>query len=420
MSDRPIDWFDPNTFQQLAKHGADVSHVGIRKGSALPIKIVDQAKRQIDFVISTASLDRDNDTINVNGWELRNYVKNPVVLFAHNNRDLPVGTSIRTYIDQSSLHSTCQFVDRDLYPFGDMVYRFYLAGVLKATSVGYKPLEWSYAEDRKYGVNFQRQELLEYSCCAVPSNPDALIEARSKGIDTDPMRDWCERRLADNAIAADPRAKRTLEILREAASTTGRPLTLDLGSLSIIDLKGASAVADVADPEVKAGRRLSSANKDKVKSAYDHMKEAYKRAKTSMTCAEELMDDDDAEEDDDDKSSKSGRSLSAKTREKLKSMVDHGDEAIKRAKKHNDVLKGMLEPPKNDTDGDDKHLSAEAIKDLVASAVKEAIDPAVKAALKTANGEDEIDAVVITEDLIVAKLTKEIQQAVNDAMGRVD
>ena len=42
------------------------------------------------FCISTGEVDRDHDVINPNGWHLDNYRANPVILFAHDYRSLPI------------------------------------------------------------------------------------------------------------------------------------------------------------------------------------------------------------------------------------------------------------------------------------------------------------------------------------------
>ena len=53
----------------------------IRK-QLLPV-IKAEGERQIKFVISTEAVDRVNDSIAADGWELANFLKNPVVLWAH-------------------------------------------------------------------------------------------------------------------------------------------------------------------------------------------------------------------------------------------------------------------------------------------------------------------------------------------------
>jgi hypothetical protein len=148
--------------------------------------------RVLRFTISTADVDRDRDTINVDGWNLDLYKLNPVVLFAHDYRQPPVGQSLSEWVEDGKLKSDAQFADKETYPFADTIYRLYKGGFMRATSVGFLPTKWTFVEedDRPFGVDFQEQELLEYSAVPVPSNPYAVEEARSKGIDVEPLREW--------------------------------------------------------------------------------------------------------------------------------------------------------------------------------------------------------------------------------------
>ena len=50
--------------------------------------------RRIRFVISTGDVDRDRDIINPEGWDLKDYVKNLVVQFAHEYHQPPVAKSV--------------------------------------------------------------------------------------------------------------------------------------------------------------------------------------------------------------------------------------------------------------------------------------------------------------------------------------
>jgi HK97 family phage prohead protease len=150
-------------------------------------------ERAIIFTISTGVVDRDNDTINPTGWKLDNYLKNPVVLWAHDYDGLPVARALAVWVEGGRLKSRAQFTPRDLYPFGYMVYQLYREGYLRAVSVGFNPLKWQFNEERKFGVDFMEQELLEYSCVPVPANPEALVEARARGIDLAPLKEWAER-----------------------------------------------------------------------------------------------------------------------------------------------------------------------------------------------------------------------------------
>lgn len=159
------------------------------------IKVI-EADRQIRFVISTDAVDRDKDTIAVDGWELSDFRKNPAVLWAHSYTQPPVARAVDIGPSDGKLKSLAEFPARETHPFADTVYSLLKTGFLNATSVGFRPLEWTTNEERG-GIDFKKQTLLEFSIVPVPSNPQALIEARSQlGPDImQPLIEWCEETL---------------------------------------------------------------------------------------------------------------------------------------------------------------------------------------------------------------------------------
>ena len=159
------------------------------------------------WTLSTADVDRPNDSIRQEGWELTNFRRNPVVLFAHDSSALPVARSLATYLGRGTLKGTSLFTPAVTYDFGATVGRMVRAGFLSAVSVGFRPLKWEIAEDRDDGdswwapVNFLEQELLEYSVVPIPANPHALLDGKSfaaAGIgaaEASPVIAWAERQL---------------------------------------------------------------------------------------------------------------------------------------------------------------------------------------------------------------------------------
>jgi HK97 family phage prohead protease len=180
-------------FKRMAKEDK-TDGLYIRKHFHTEIKEVD-GNMTLQFAISSNTLDRDGDTIDPAGWNLENYRQNPVVLWAHDYGEPPVARSLKEWVDDEKLKSRAEFTPKELYPFGFMIFQMLKGGFLNTTSVGFRPEEWNFAEgaERKFGIDFKRQELLEYSVVPVPSNPQALIEARSVGIDTAPMLAWAEK-----------------------------------------------------------------------------------------------------------------------------------------------------------------------------------------------------------------------------------
>lgn len=189
---------EANTFKELALQGATPENAIVRKGFLPEIKGINYDERTVDFIISTGAVDRDNDVVDPNGWDLTDYKKNPVVLFGHDYRSLPVGRGLNTRMENGKLKSTAQFPDVSTYAFADTVFKLIAGGYLNATSVGFDPTKWEFVEEasRGFGVDFKQQKLLEYSIVPVPANPEALIEARSKGINTRPLAEWADEMLS--------------------------------------------------------------------------------------------------------------------------------------------------------------------------------------------------------------------------------
>lgn len=145
--------------------------------------------RTLRFIGSDETPDRDGDIISLNGWDLSNYEKNPVFLWAHDYSIPPVGKANRVYSESGKLMFDIEFPEKGIYPLADLVYNLYKGGFLNATSVGFIGREAIPREDEavkdlpewRRGVKFTAQELLELSAVPVPSNPSALQQAKSAG-----------------------------------------------------------------------------------------------------------------------------------------------------------------------------------------------------------------------------------------------
>lgn len=168
---------------------------------------VDVGGRKVRFCFSDGSVDRAGDTINPDGWDTTSFMQNPVALWAHNSWEPPIGRGGNLGVESERLMGDIEFASADVYPFAETIYRLVMGKYIRAVSVGFLPLEWSFVEDkaRGFGIDFKRQELLEISVVPVPCNANALAEARSKGIDTDPLKAWAERVLDQGGSVLIPR-----------------------------------------------------------------------------------------------------------------------------------------------------------------------------------------------------------------------
>jgi HK97 family phage prohead protease len=109
---------------------------------------------------------------------------NPVVEWAH-RYDIPaIGKIEGLTIDDKGLHGLVFFNDKAYDPFGWAIGQRVKAGVIRAGSVGFRPIEIEIPskEDSKDGTSliFRKQELLEFSICNVPANPLALAKTMTE------------------------------------------------------------------------------------------------------------------------------------------------------------------------------------------------------------------------------------------------
>ena len=169
--------------------------------------------RILTFAISTESIDRAGDTVAVAGWDTASYRKNPVILWAHSYHSLPLAKSLNEWSEEGKLKSRAEFTPAGMHKFNDTVFEMYKRKFLSAVSVGFSPKKWAWSENenRKLGIDFMEQELLEYSAVPVPANADALIEARSAGIDVAVLRDWAVKTLSAFSIPSDRHISREID-----------------------------------------------------------------------------------------------------------------------------------------------------------------------------------------------------------------
>jgi len=149
-------------------------------------------KRVLSYVCSDESVDRYGDIIRQAGWDLENYKKNPVVMLNHDYTQMPIGSGIKVWVDETTkqLKMWILFPNADVSAEADKAFRLAKNGFMKASSVGFLPKATSELSVKEkevlgmtpWGVEYTSQELLEHTLCGIPANPNALQEAIAKGI----------------------------------------------------------------------------------------------------------------------------------------------------------------------------------------------------------------------------------------------
>lgn len=200
---------------------------GVTKGRRcymIPLKGVaeseDGGQRRLRVTISTRARDRHGDILEPGGAQIAAYLKNPVVLWTHDYKSLPIGRATSLVRDGDTLKAEILFAPTD---FAKEVYNLYAKGFLRAWSVGFLPVEWDVIEDEggKFaGYHVRSWELIELSAVPVPANPDALTDALGKGLVREPKLMESIR----NALSSRADADREI-VASEAeavSQTTGR------------------------------------------------------------------------------------------------------------------------------------------------------------------------------------------------------
>ncbi len=141
---------------------------------------VDEQARTFWAVASTGQLDRQGDQIEAAGWDLANFMRNPVIPWAHDYGAPPVAKALEVKIDGNRLVFQAQFARAEEYAFADTIFRLYQGGYLRAFSVGFLPLEAEVVTNlvngrSLTGIRYLKQELYEISCVTLPANPQALV-----------------------------------------------------------------------------------------------------------------------------------------------------------------------------------------------------------------------------------------------------
>jgi hypothetical protein len=131
-----------------------------------------------EVVISTGDIDRAGESIDPEGWDLGFYKSNPVVLWAHDYLNLPVGMTESVEKKDGKLIARGKFAPAEANPFAQQVRMLYDNGFVRTASVGF------IEKERKDNLII-KAELLEWSFVPVPANPFALSTLSKAGIDTE-------------------------------------------------------------------------------------------------------------------------------------------------------------------------------------------------------------------------------------------
>lgn len=156
-------------------------------------------------VASTAEVDRQGDIV-YQDWDLKDYKKNPIVLFSH-NQTLPIGTADVWVEDPDStdpmkrrLMTHIKLAQEGTSPLINTIRKLVQQKILRAISVGFLPIAKDMRLDERgqpMGFHFRKNRLLEQSIVSVPANAQAL--SLMKSMDSD-VRDYFLKYMGGSAV----------------------------------------------------------------------------------------------------------------------------------------------------------------------------------------------------------------------------
>lgn len=151
-----------------------------RAFSAFEVRAVGEGRRTFSGMATTPALDRYNDTINPLGVKF----KNPLALLHQHRHDQPIGTAKFGKPTKEGVPFDAEIVQVDepgaLKDRVDTAWGEITHGLVRAVSIGFRPLKYAYKEDG--GVEYQEIEVFELSAVTIPALPEAVITQVSKSM----------------------------------------------------------------------------------------------------------------------------------------------------------------------------------------------------------------------------------------------
>jgi HK97 family phage prohead protease len=232
------------------------------------VKVVDEATRSIEVIASTAALDSHGEIVEQD-WDLKRYLKNPVVLWNH-NRDvrspadaLPIGRADNVRVEAKKLKEIISFASKDANPLAEQCWLLAKEGILKGVSVGFRPGEVTrQISDGREVYVLSKCELRETSMVPIGSNPEAV----AKGIEEE-HRTMAIFVAAKGAKATGEKHMKTIEELTSDLATANANLGVANKSLNDEREKAGKLERDLAaektlsaklEADLKAERERSS------------------------------------------------------------------------------------------------------------------------------------------------------------------
>ena len=144
----------------------------------------------IEAVIASDSIDRSGERIEIDGLDIRHYKNhNPIVAWAHNYDEPSIAQTTKIWKSAGKVIARMKFAIEE-YDFAHLIYKLYKGGYMRMFSIGFIPKDVE--EDKNGTFVFKESEMVEYSAVLIGSNRDALMRAKSIGLNIDAFDKVCK------------------------------------------------------------------------------------------------------------------------------------------------------------------------------------------------------------------------------------
>lgn len=144
---------------------------------AFRTQVKDLGEGMMEAVISTEALDRHGEIVDMKGMSIKEYMSNPIIADGHDYSKPSVGRTHKlTKTKDGQLIAKFEWA-KDITDRANELYKLYKNGFQFAFSIGFM------VNDMVDNV-FTKSTMLEFSPVLIPANPEALLLAKQKGLDT--------------------------------------------------------------------------------------------------------------------------------------------------------------------------------------------------------------------------------------------
>ena len=147
------------------------------------MEINQEGKELFWFKVTSEAVDRQNEIVKSDSYDIEKFMQNPVMFFQHNSYSLPIGLWVDYKVENKSLYLAGWFhekTDEQGNELSKTVKEYVKDGIIKATSIGFRAIE-NHTEriENKNILIYDKIDLIEVSVVTIGANPEALAKMKN-------------------------------------------------------------------------------------------------------------------------------------------------------------------------------------------------------------------------------------------------